>query len=226
MSLINEALKKAQRLHHDQQAGAASAGPADASAPHIRRRGQPLRTQTFILIGAAAAVLVVVSVVITVTLLNRAPAEAGVALPPVAAIPPPEPAALSTPSPVIVAPVITPRPATTVSAALGTPPSATEIPDASPISAASIPAAVPAATPPLPAISGGGTPDPRIQDYVDAMRVTGIRSSGSDSKVLMNERVYRVNDFVDRTLGLKLIEVASDNLTFADANGVTYVKNF
>jgi hypothetical protein len=35
-----------------------------------------------------------------------------------------------------------------------------------------------------------------------------------------------VNDIVERTLGLKLIKVSSDALTFADPNGATYVKNF
>ena len=70
------------------------------------------------------------------------------------------------------------------------------------------------------------TPDERVSAFVDAVRVAGIRSSGNDSRVLMNDRVYRVNDVVDRALGVRLIKVASDSLTFADANGVTYVKNF
>jgi len=48
----------------------------------------------------------------------------------------------------------------------------------------------------------------------------------ADGRVLMNDRVYRVNDVVDRTLGIKLITVAVDTLTFADPNGVVYVKHF
>ena len=42
----------------------------------------------------------------------------------------------------------------------------------------------------------------------------------------MNDRVYRVNDVVDRTLGVRLTKVSTDSLTFTDANGVTYVKYF
>jgi hypothetical protein len=38
--------------------------------------------------------------------------------------------------------------------------------------------------------------------------------------------MYRVNDIVERSLGVKLTKVATDSLTFADANGVTYVKFF
>jgi hypothetical protein len=62
--------------------------------------------------------------------------------------------------------------------------------------------------------------------FVDAVRVAGIRSSGDDSRVLMNDRVYRVNDIVDRALGIRLVKVAVDSLTFSDAAGLTYVKYF
>ena len=71
--------------------------------------------------------------------------------------------------------------------------------------------------------------DPVLHDlasFVEAVRVTGIRSFGTESRVLMNERVFKVNDIVDRLLGVKLTAVQSDSLTFTDANGVTYVKNF
>jgi hypothetical protein len=69
-------------------------------------------------------------------------------------------------------------------------------------------------------------PDPRIQTFVDAIRVAGIRSSGAESKVLMNDRVYRVGDTVDLALGIKLEAVAPDSLTFVDAHGASYKKNF
>ena len=47
---------------------------------------------------------------------------------------------------------------------------------------------------------------------------------GADSRVLINERVYRINDIVERTLGIRLIKVEPGILTFSDANGVTYAK--
>jgi hypothetical protein len=78
-----------------------------------------------------------------------------------------------------------------------------------------------AAEPPAPP-----KPDERIHQFVEALKVTGIRSSGSESKVLMNDRVYRVNDIVDRNLGVRLTKVAPDSLTFTDGNGVSYVKYF
>ena len=69
-------------------------------------------------------------------------------------------------------------------------------------------------------------PDERVTAFVESVRVTGIRSSGSESRVLMNERVYRVNDIVERTLNVRLIKAAADSLTFRDARGVTYEKRF
>ena len=42
----------------------------------------------------------------------------------------------------------------------------------------------------------------------------------------MNDRVYRVNDIVDRSLSLRLTKVEPGILTFTDANGMTYVKYF
>ena len=40
----------------------------------------------------------------------------------------------------------------------------------------------------------------------------------------MNERVYRVNDVVERTMSVRLVKAAPDSLTFADPRGVIYVK--
>jgi hypothetical protein len=69
-------------------------------------------------------------------------------------------------------------------------------------------------------------PSEAILLYIDQLRVMGVRSSGSDSKVLMNDRVYRVNDIVERTLGLRLTAVEPGRLTFVDAQGAAYLKNF
>jgi len=68
--------------------------------------------------------------------------------------------------------------------------------------------------------------DPRVLAYLDAVRVNGIRPSPDDPKVLMNGRVFRINDVVDRELNLRLTEIAPSRLTFEDARGMPYVKNF
>jgi hypothetical protein len=38
--------------------------------------------------------------------------------------------------------------------------------------------------------------------------------------------VYRVNDMLDRTLGIRLVKVDPDHLTLVDSEGATYIKNF
>jgi hypothetical protein len=236
MSLINEALKKAQRQRTTAPDGDAASAPGDQP---VHKRAAPMRAQTMIVVAAAAIALVVCSVIATVFLLTRKPAEVAK---PVAAGPAKLPSVdLNAPSPVIVAPVV-PAPIATTSPAAGdpanTPAPAKAVPAAVtpkpslPAAVAAAPAPSPAAAtpaapvPPAPRAASHLPPDPRILQFVDAIKVTGIRSSGSDSKVLMNDRVFRVNEIVERTLEVKLVKVASDSLTFEDANGVIYTKTF
>jgi hypothetical protein len=232
MSLINEALKKAQRQRSDQPPGSSSVADRRGDGP------RPMRTQSVILLVAGAAVLVVFSVVITVYLLNRNPVAAPVpSTAPTAKTPAPA-VDLSAPSPVIVAPVIptptpvaaTPVETTTVAT---TPPAVSALPTATPPAVEiTTPAPSAAVTTPHPEPAEAAPPavvrptELEIQLFVDAIRVTGIKSNGGESKVLMNDRVYRVNDFVNRSLALKLVGVEPEKLTFSDASGTTYTKSF
>jgi hypothetical protein len=88
-----------------------------------------------------------------------------------------------------------------------------------PVAAAPVAAApaVPAAPP---------KPRPEIADQIERYRIMGIRAAGADSRVLMNDRVIRVGEFVDLRLGLKLVAVEPHALVFAEENGVTYRKGF
>lgn len=244
MSLINDALKKAQRQRTDEAADAAAVPGAARTA-----KGRPAAgSNLMILVGAGALALVGLSVGVTVFLLNR-PAS-----------PPPQPAAAKTESPIAAEPPASspmvslpslalppasaatsivsepPGPPTTASAAPSTPalaannatlpaPTVATTPDvASPAPpAASLPEPV---EPPVVATVPPAEPDAGIYQYVDALRITGVKAAGTDSRVLMNDRVYRVNDIVERNLGLRLIKVESNALTFSDADGAMYVKNF
>jgi hypothetical protein len=221
MSLINEALKKAQRQRAP-DADARDELAASASAPSgpIVRRSRPMPAQTLLLIVAGAAVLIVFSAIGTVYLMNRTPEPKSV---PVTILPPPPvaPAPDTSPSPVIVAPSLDVASTASNAPAESSAPAAVELP-AMPLTQ-SAPTAPTAERAPAPAPA---LPDPRIQTFVDAIRVAGIRSSGAESKVLMNDRVYRVGDTVDLALGIKLEAVAPDSLTFVDAHGASYKKNF
>jgi hypothetical protein len=237
MSLINEALKKAQRVRHDDSTDASGAG---TSGSGIAKRGKARSANTMVLIGSGAIVLVVLSVVVTVYLINR-PSKSVVPVK-TAATPVVVEKSVSTatsadsPTPSVVPPALTlPKSEVPIEPTI-VPPLATASTDVanagkSPtenLTAIAPPSAPATATVPKPVSSSAAPsgPDERVAAFVDAVRVMGIRSSGAESRVLMNERVYRVNDIVDRTLGIRLVKVAADSLTFSDPNGVTYVKSF
>ena len=229
MSLINEALKKAQRQRSDHPPG--TSGP-----DRMDQRAKPMGTQAIILIVAGAAVLVVFSVLITFYLVNRGSTAA---TPPVATVAKPAPVVESTPPPtttVAAAPAISvPLVVPTVESTASTTPTAPVVsalpPPAgvttpTPASTETAPVAVAAPPVAIPEVTTAGQPELKIQLFVDAIRVMGIRSSGGESKVLMNDRVFRVNDIVDRTLALKLVKVEPELLTFTDRNGMVYTKTF
>lgn len=250
MSLINEALKKAQRARHE----GAAASPAGADDGGIVKRAQPRKATTTLLFALGALVLVALSIAVTAYWVSQptethvatakpqpaaettTPAETTAAAPSVSftapaaapatpvqpkdqhattvAVQPPAPATPS-PAPTVEAPAPAraKEPDTAVPAAQAPQPAT-----ASTEAAAPEPAPAPASPPPV--------PDERVHKVVEALRVMGIRSSGTDSKVLMNDRVFRVNDIVDRALNVRLTKVAPDHLEFTDANGATYVKYF
>ncbi len=232
MSLINEALKKAQ---HQRTGSGLDAPPMPGGGSGGSRGPSGMPTGTLVLLIAGAAVVVVISVVATVYFVNRPSAPKVAATAPVVtapvSVPVSAPAApttspiVSTSSPVIIAPVIIKAPVPVVEKPV-TPPPAVEQP--APATAAVTPpppAPVPIPAPAAEPTAEGSLAD-RIANYVDKVRVTGIRTSETGSKVLMNDKVYRLNDLVDRKLGLRLVKIEADSLTFADATGATYVKSF
>jgi hypothetical protein len=250
MSLINEALKKAQRLRSEDATDVSD--PAQTGGIPTIRRGKPDNASTMVLIGSGALVLVVLSVVFTVYLVNRPlkpaavvvstsdakAASAAVTLEPSApAIVAPKitlPAATTTltepttvvPAPAIASAPIPPAPqAATSDPVIATAPLAVDLQTASATPPPTV--AAPVVQTPTPATPlAPDAPDERVAAFVEAIRVTGIRSSGAESRVLMNERVYRVNDIVERTMNIRLVKAAADNLTFSDSRGVIYVKRF
>lgn len=217
MSIINDALKRAQ----NERTGSAMDAPPMPGGGSGYRGNQGMPKGLLMLLIAGAAVVIVLSVVATVYFVNRTPATSAIAATPVsltATTPaviavPAAPGSENASSAVVTAPIIAPTPAPVVE----TPTQPTPVIASDP--------AVPATPVGVEPVVEGSLED-RIAAYVDKARVTGIRTSENISKVLMNDKVYRLNDVVDRKLGLRLVKIAPDSLTFADANGATYVKNF
>ena len=237
MSLINDALKKAQKQRTGESPQlAAMPGIGGEPAIRIAKRAKPLGFNSLLLwigFGAVTLVVVVAGGILLVRWMT-APPEA---------IPATRPAAVVTQA--------SPVPSVTNNSAgpSATPeaPTATNTPAISPATAAVPPASAPiAVSEPVaekkpvvitPAASAPELESPkaaavalRLESkaiaYIEALRVAGIRASTTDSKVLMNDRVYRVGDTVEHVLGLKLAAIASNALTFEDERGARYTRNF
>lgn len=222
MSLINDALKRAQRDRTSHAQAPLPHAPGASSLRPAGRSGPP-----WLLIGLGATIGGLFALVAVLLLRPSAPASAPIAAAaPLAAPPPPATqasAAVASP-PAVTLPVSltsteTPSAATSTAATLTADPVRATAATA-PLVIPSVPAPV-AATP-----AGPARPTPRLIQAVEALRVTGIRAAGADSKVLMNDRVYRVGDIVDHELQIRLTAATAQSLTFVDETGASYTRNF
>jgi hypothetical protein len=237
MSLINDALKKAQKQRTGEAPSLGSMPSVGGeSAASISRRAKPGGFDTLVLrAGIGAAVVLVLSVGGYFALRHtpedrgqkteNSPTQVAATQPP--AVSPPssvlrspssEPAA---PAGVPASPAFTlqvaPKTATTPSSVVSPPSSV-----ASPPSSAISPPSSEASAPPKPALKL----EPRALTFIDNIKVAGIRASATDSKVLMNDRVYRIGDMVEHEMGLKLVGITSNSLTFEDEKGGRYTRTF
>lgn len=144
-------------------------------------------------------------------------------------MPSPTPAETSNASPTPVVMAAAARPDSAPAASSAAPSVSVETsPQREPPAVEAPQAAIPTRPAPGPVISRSPAPpkqDFKILAYIDKLKVLGIRAAGSDSKVLMSGRVYRLNDIVDYELGLRLTGVGATTLTFVDENGVVYTKS-
>ncbi|RKX34249.1 MAG: hypothetical protein DRP71_07790 [Verrucomicrobia bacterium] len=213
MSLINDALKKAQSVQgpppgvtSDKFSGNPAGTPGAVSGPgsagHVPRRSDPMSAQKLVMILLTAGIVFIGFIaamgVGAYYVINSNNPETGVETEiimvdaeGVILVEEPEPV-------VVVEPEPEPQPE---------------------------PVVVPDLPPPPPAIRVN-RPDPEILAFVDTLRVRGIRISNGEAKVLMNDKVYKTGEIVNHPLNLKLSEVSSDGLLFEDVQGNTYVARF
>ena len=69
-------------------------------------------------------------------------------------------------------------------------------------------------------------PSEAVLRFLERSKVTGVRVSATDPKVLMNDRVYRIGDVIDRDLQLRVISIDTRELKFRDTEGHVYTKAF
>lgn len=62
------------------------------------------------------------------------------------------------------------------------------------------------------------------QAHIDSLQVHGFRSAGSNSRLLMSGKVYKIGDFVSHEFALRFLGSQNDRLVFEDINGFRYEK--
>lgn len=254
MSLINEALKKAQRMRADKGQSQEDAFSGHGDRP--LRQGPSARLVIGLVSGAT--VLVCLSVFGTVYFLRKPvssisfkseeralkaedappiaklaepapnPAPASKSAAELKPVPPAEDGSPNLYLPPAVAAAVKPSD-TPPPAPQASPESKTQLAaDKSPAEPKlKIPSITPEAKPVVAAApKTDSKPHPEYQQIVDKFRIIGIRAAKGEGKVLMNDRVYRLNDLVDASSGLRLVEVSNERLVFEDPQGRRYYRNF
>lgn len=221
MSLINDALKKAQRQRGDHPSPSAAPLPGGTAASSPR--GAAPSGPQFWLLGAGALLGLGLALG-AVFLLRDDPAVPAAATPAASTAAPSAPGtpATETITPPTVSAETGPAAAATTAAPPATPPGEPPLITVSTQPAPAVPVeektALPPTSPPRPSL--------RMINAIDAFRIAGVRASGTDSKVLMNDRVYRLGDTVDHELGIRITAVSANSVTFEDESRASYTRNF
>jgi len=66
--------------------------------------------------------------------------------------------------------------------------------------------------------------DFKIQNLIDEMQVLGYRSAGINSRLLMNGRVFKIDDIIDNERGIRFIGSDGESLVFEAPSGYRYRK--
>jgi hypothetical protein len=259
MSLINDALKKAQKQRTgDSPPLTAMPSIGGESAGKIAKRDKPVAFNTQLVrlaLGAGGLLAVVVIGAIIAFRFTRHPTVAPTTEPvtapaaPAAKQPAVDTTTKVTPpaaSPAVtftlpVTPVVhepATAPVSSITASAGTEalpataapttaaPAPTEAKSPAGRSAKAAPARTPEPAPQPPTETPPVKLDSKAVAFIENLRIAGIRASATDSKVLMNDRVYRIGDIVEHELGLKLTAITASSLSFEDERGGRYTRNF
>lgn len=247
MSLINEALKKAQRQRSLDSAPLSSApsGVAAAAVTTHVRAASHRRSLAPLWFGLGLVALGVVATVLVmryglspetpakpVAVVAPAPAAPGIGAasssPPASpSAPAPAQAAPEAAAPLVMLPPIARTAPASAQVPLATPVASVPVPApvaATPLAASTEPA--PVAATPVAAVLTPAEQEAQAYSFLNTIRLTGVRGLDREARVLMNERVWRLNDVVSPELGLRLSAVRPNLLVFTDSQGRTYEKPY
>jgi hypothetical protein len=214
MSLINDALRKAQQERLNQSRTTPGQAPVDYAEQPLSNRPQASGLSKGLALGAAITAIGAAIVILVVSFTGQdtpqnptAPvrvANQSAALPPPAPAPAPESPPVEPPSP-------PPPPAV-----------ATTAPE--PVENNTTPPADAAA--PIPRI-GLLTPEQiRIRDHVNSLRITGVRGTGTAGRAMIAGRLYREGDIIEPELGIVLERIEATSLVFTDMTGYEFRISF
>ncbi len=79
---------------------------------------------------------------------------------------------------------------------------------------------------PLPQPNLASQSDPAVIAFLEASRITGVRVAGSDSRVLMNNQVYRLGSLVHNNPRIRISQILTQEIRFIDESGAEYRKQF
>jgi cytoskeletal protein RodZ len=197
MSLINEALRKAQNQRT--QAPQLGSSRGNQSANYAERSNR-----TGLMIGLGVCIVILIGLIggLTVVLLSKDTPQT--AQKPLSA------------EPETSVSEITPQPSLSEPATESTEP---ETKPLTPEISEQIPVIVETPT-------EVAEPSQEIIDWLEQSTVTGVRITSSSSKVILNNEAFMPGDNVNMNLGLKMLEIEPQRIILVGSNGVKYVKLF
>lgn len=197
MSLINEALRKAQTQRTQSPGlGSGTENQAIGYAPGPSRIG--------LMIGLGMSIVILIGLVAGLTILLLSKSGPQIVQEPATA----EPA----------------KPATETTAPASISESATETESVSKPSITPLPKQTPetieqpATAPP--------EPSQEITDWIAQSTISGVRITTTSSKVILNNKAFVPDETVNMSLGLKILTIEPERIILIDSNGAEYVKSF
>jgi rRNA maturation endonuclease Nob1 len=67
-------------------------------------------------------------------------------------------------------------------------------------------------------------PSQEIIDWLSRAQISGVKLSETESKVILNGKSYAVGEYVNYALGLKVMIIQEKRILFVDENGKKYMK--
>lgn len=242
MSLINQALRKAQRDRTPNR----MVQPDQPGQPSMHPSGSSNQMKPGLIIGLIAVVALLIGVIAGLTIVvfkSDPPATATAAAQPESSTTAPKeetPAPIApaptpltpTPAPLAATPTVAPTPKiennhSESPSVLGELQIAREAAEAKAAAEAKIAQEAEAARLAAEAEAArlaAAKPSNDIINWLSQAKVTGVRLSESGSKVILNGKAYAVGETVHYGLGLKVLVVQEQRILFIDSNGKKYMK--